>query len=94
MLSRTSSHLREISDEAEDPWFVANDVCDPLGIGNISQACEGLEEHETSGICITDTIGRSQMRIAVSESGIYYIIGKSRKRSSSDAGSGGMPAKS
>ena len=67
--------VRIISIENE-PWFVAKDLCDTLGIKNPSQALENLDEDERSMF----NIGRSKVHGGggevniVSESGMYTLI--------------------
>lgn len=67
-----------------EPWFVAKDVCDVLGIQNVSDTVKKvLDEDESS----TDTIytrsdtGVNQRRkvIIINESGLYHLIFISRK---------------
>ena len=59
-----------------EPWFVAKDLCDTLGIKNPSQALENLDEDERSMF----NIGRSKVHGGggevniVSESGMYTLI--------------------
>jgi len=55
------------------PWFVAADVCRALGIGNPSQALEGLDDDE-KGISLTDTLGGEQSMLIISEGGLYTVI--------------------
>lgn len=59
-------------------WFVANDVCSALDIGNSRQAVSRLEDDE-KGVTISDTLGGRQELTIVSESGVYALIFKSRK---------------
>ena len=59
-----------------EPWFVAKDLCDTLGIKNPSQALENLDEDERSMF----NIGRSKVHGGggevniVNESGMYTLI--------------------
>ena len=62
-----------------EPWFVAKDVCEVLGIANHKDAASRLDEDERRGVGITDPIGRPQTVTAVSESGLYSLIFQSRK---------------
>ena len=62
-----------------EPWFVAKDVCQVLGIANHKDAVSRLDEDERHWVGITDPIGRPQTVIAVSESGMYSLIFQSRK---------------
>lgn len=62
-----------------EPWFVAKDVCEVLGIANHKDAASRLDEDERHGVGITDPIGRPQTVTAVSESGLYSLVFQSRK---------------
>lgn len=61
------------------PWFVAADVCRVLEIANSRDAIGSLDEDEKDGVGITDAIGREQRMSAISESGLYALVFKSRK---------------
>lgn len=61
-----------------EPWFVAKDVCDALGIGNSRQALSRLDEDE-KGVISNDTPGGVQMMQAVNEPGLYTLVLSSRK---------------
>lgn len=56
-------------------WFVAKDICDVLGIKNISQAVQQLDEDERSMF----NIGRQGETNIINESGLYSLILRSRK---------------
>lgn len=64
-----------------EPWFVAKDVCECLGLDNVSQALAGLDEDEkrqlASNIINPDVGGRGTL--VVNESGLYSLILRSRK---------------
>lgn len=60
------------------PWFIAKDVCDVLGLGNVAQALSKLDEDER-GITDVDTLGGTQSVSTVNESGLYALVFKSRK---------------
>jgi prophage antirepressor-like protein len=55
-----------------EPWFIAKEVCDALGIQNTAQAIGRLDEDER-GLCSIDTLGGSQELLIVSESGFYLL---------------------
>lgn len=61
-----------------EPWLIAGDVCDVLGLGNVSKACERLDEDE-KGITSSDTLGGNQDVLIISESGFYRLVMTSRK---------------
>lgn len=65
----------------DEPWFVAKDVCEILGIVDPSSALRNLDEDEARQLPRTISGGDKQLRgmIAVSESGLYALIFKSRK---------------
>ena len=66
--------IRSITQDG-NPWFVAKDVCDALGIKNPTQAVRGLDEDERAML----NIGRQGEATIISESGLYELIGKSNK---------------
>jgi prophage antirepressor-like protein len=61
------------------PLFIAADVCQCLGLSDVTNATKGLSGDETTTVRVIDSIGRSQDAIAVTESGLYSLIFKSRK---------------
>lgn len=77
------SSLRTLTDEAGEPWFVAKDVCDILGISNPSMAVTALDKDEVAQIDPKDYLGsenRSNQAVnIVSEPGLYKLIMRSRK---------------
>ena len=68
-----------IVDKEGSPWFVAKDVCKVLGLKNHKMAVKALDEDEKSGVKISDPHGRVQRTRIISESGLYYLIGRSTK---------------
>ncbi|MFY4454760.1 phage antirepressor [Bifidobacterium pseudocatenulatum] len=75
--------LRTLTDEAGEPWFVAKDVCDILGMSNPSMAVTALDKDEVAQIDPKDYLGsenRSNQAVnIVSEPGLYKLIMRSRK---------------
>ncbi|UCQ42964.1 Bro-N domain-containing protein [Edwardsiella piscicida] len=61
--------IRVLSKDGE-PWFLAQDVCFALGIKNVTQAVERLDEDERSMF----NIGRQGEANIVSESGMYTLV--------------------
>ncbi|WP_053111567.1 BRO family protein [Edwardsiella sp. EA181011] len=61
--------IRVLSKNGE-PWFLAQDVCFALGIKNVTQAVERLDEDERSMF----NIGRQGEANIVSESGMYTLV--------------------
>lgn len=67
--------LRAIQDESGEPWFVAKDVCDALGLANPSVSVNSLDFDERSKL----NLGRQGEANIVSEPGFYKLVLKSRK---------------
>lgn len=75
--------LRALTDENGEPWFIAKDVCDILGMTNPSMTVAALDEDEVSRIDPKDYLGsenRSNQAVnIVSEPGLYKLVMRSRK---------------
>lgn len=67
--------LRTLTDKAEEPWFVAKDVCDILEISNPSDALKRLDDDERSRV----NLGRQGETNIVNEAGLYVLVLGSRK---------------
>jgi prophage antirepressor-like protein len=67
-----------IIERDDQPWFVAKDVCEALGLDNVSMALTRLDDDE-KGINPIDTLGGRQNLSIVSESGLYALILRSDK---------------
>jgi len=72
------THDVRIIDQQGQPWFIAADVCEVLGITKHRDAVARLEDDETATV-IVDTLGGRQSVCAISESGLYALIIRSRK---------------
>ena len=70
-----SVRMQMIKDE---PWFIAKDVCELLGLDNSRQAVSRLDDDE-KGVINSDTLGGKQELTFVNESGMYALIFQSRK---------------
>lgn len=57
-----------------EPWWVAKDVCEALGIANYRDAVARLDDDEKDAVGITDAIGRTQETAIINEPGLYRII--------------------
>lgn len=63
-----------------EPWFVAKDVCDVLGLEkNVTKALETLDPDERNTLTISKGIPGNPNVNIVSESGLYALVFKSRK---------------
>lgn len=63
-----------------EPWFVAKDVCDVLGISNARDAISSLDEDEKL-VSALPTSGQIRNVNLINESGLYNLIFKSKKES-------------
>ena len=54
-------------------WFVAKDVCDVLGLKNVSKALETLEKDELTLLIVRAGTQSREMN-GVNESGLYNLI--------------------
>lgn len=71
--------LRVLTDETGDPWFVAKDVCDILGLENSRKATAELDSDEKNTVTISDGIPGNPNKTIISEPGLYRLIMRSRK---------------
>jgi hypothetical protein len=63
----------------ERPLWAAMDVCNVLEIKNHGNAIGRLDDDEKDDIRLTDSIGRTQAVVGVTESGLYSLVLSSRK---------------
>lgn len=61
-----------------EPWFIAKDICDVLGLTNSRKTLTALDDDE-KGVTISDTLGGKQEMAIINESGLYHLIILSRK---------------
>jgi len=66
-------------DEEGNPWWVARDVCDILGIQNANDALAKSIDEDEKGVDTVYTPGGSQQMATVNEAGLYSLILRSRK---------------
>lgn len=70
--------VREVTDEQGNPWFVAKDVCDILGLENVTNALARVPENH-KGVNQINTLGGTQQMSIVDEPGLYRLILRSNK---------------
>lgn len=77
------NEVRVLTDEHDEPWFIAKDICDVLGLSNVSIALNSLDEDEVAKIDPKNYLGsesRSNQSVnIISESGFYKLVMRSRK---------------
>lgn len=74
-----ASTLRTLTDKNGDPWFVAKDVCNILGLENSRKATAELDPDERNTVTISDGIPGNPNKTIISEPGLYTLIMRSRK---------------
>jgi prophage antirepressor-like protein len=62
-----------------EPWFVAKDVCEVLGIANHRDAIASLPEHQKDYVGIPDAIDRERITVILSEAALYKLAFRSSK---------------
>ncbi|PRD13960.1 BRO-N domain-containing protein [Pantoea coffeiphila] len=63
------NHVIRSVEVCDQPWFVAQDVCEALQLQNPSQSVSKLDDDERSML----NIGRQGEAIIISESGLYFL---------------------
>ena len=69
--------------QGEEPWFVAKDVCECLGLNDTSKAVSRLDSDEKDTNLIP-TLGGNQNLWTVNEYGLYSLVMSSRKPEAKD----------
>jgi hypothetical protein len=67
----------------DKPEWVAQDVCNILGIQNASDAIKRLDDYQ-KGVASVYTLGGNQKMVTVTEAGLYALIFTSRKSIAKD----------
>ena len=71
--------LRTLTDKAGEPWFVAKDVCDILGI-DTNHLREALDDDEITNLRNSEVWNQpGRAPLIISEPGLYKLIMRSRK---------------
>ncbi|UVX36081.1 MAG: antirepressor protein KilAC domain [Namikivirus ozawa] len=71
--------VRTLTDENGDPWFVAKDVCDILGI-DTNHLREALDDDEITNLRNSEVWNQpGRAPLIISEPGLYKLIMRSRK---------------
>lgn len=69
-----------IFEKKSEPWFSASDVCNILGLTNVTLTLKGIDNQDNiSTTKAVDSIGRESYIYLINEAGLYEIIFKSRK---------------
>jgi len=78
MFSFEGHDVRVIDREGE-PWWVAKDVCDAIGIANNRSAIARLDADDVGKIEMADSLGRKQQMSIINTFGVYELIFRSDK---------------
>ena len=74
--------VRVVKDDEGNPWWVAKDVCDVLGLSNPSEAISALDDDERNTLRISEGIlptrGNPNVNV-INEPGLYTLIIRSNK---------------
>lgn len=62
-----------------EPWFVAQDLLNTLGLSNTSEALRALDNDERDTIRIPEGIAGNPERTIISEAGLYTVCLRSRR---------------
>ena len=74
------THAVRVITRDNQPWFVANDVCNALGYSNTSKAIgDHLDADERSTITNSESRNGGGQLVIISESGLYALVLRSRK---------------
>ncbi len=68
-----------VTDQNGEPWFVAKDVCDILGLESVGKALSSLDKSEKNTVTINHSIRGNPKKAIINESGLYSLILRSRK---------------
>lgn len=79
VLAEFESHSIRMVTIKGEPWWVASDVCQALGLSNPTRALGTLDDDETSSLTLGKGTDGNPIHRIVNESGLYNLIFKSRK---------------
>lgn len=68
-----------VVDRKGEPWFVLSEVCAELGITNVSDAANRLDEDEKDAILMENGQKQTRRVIVINEPGLYSLIMGSKK---------------
>jgi prophage antirepressor-like protein len=71
--------VRTIRDDKGEPWWIAKDVCNILGLGDVRKAMKRLDLDECTLNTVVDSAGKQQEMYIVNEVGLYRLILRSNK---------------
>lgn len=75
-----NNQVRSLRKDDGSIWFVNADVCNILDLKNPSKAASILKDSQKDDITLSDTVGKKQGYTIISETGLYKLVLKSRKK--------------
>lgn len=70
-------HIVRVLTREGDPWFLAKDACDRLGLTNVEAAIQSLDPDERSSANVRSSDGPQESAL-ISEPGLYRLLGRRR----------------
>lgn len=77
--SKRFGELRALCGNDGEPWFVAKDICEILGVINSRDAIARLDDDEKNTVVLTDGNRGNPNKTVVNEAGFYNLVLSSRK---------------
>ena len=79
IFNHLGNDIRVMTDNQGEPWFVLNDICDALEIGNPRNVVGRLDMDDVRQTDVIDKVGRNQKTNIINEAGLYEVIIRSDK---------------
>lgn len=79
-----NAQIRTFTKEDNTVWFAAVDICQALGLVNVTKAVKRVEEDDLTSIQCIDSMGRPQEINIINESGLYTLVLSSKKKEAKD----------
>lgn len=86
LIKRIDEHFNYTNEEirvigsSDEPWFVAKDICQILGLKNTTNAIGNIPKKWRSSQILKCVNGQSMNMLTISEAGFYQLIMRSRKK--------------
>ena len=86
LIKRIDEHFNYTNEEirvigsSDEPWFVAKDICQILGLKNTTNAIGNIPKKWRSTENLKCVNGQSMNMLTISEAGFYQLIMRSRKK--------------
>jgi len=71
--------ITTILDKKNSPWWIVREVCDVLGLENVTRAVSSLDDDEKNTFTINKGIPGNPTKLVINEPGLFTLILRSRK---------------